>query len=85
MFDAYCERSCGRVLVPARHIVRLDRSPVGLVASFRCWCGATGTAVFRRPADPQARLGPVAEAPGAPGPAGISEVAEVAPVAEVAS
>jgi hypothetical protein len=40
MFDAYCPDHGRRVLLPARHIVRLERDAGGTTAHLRCWCGA---------------------------------------------
>jgi hypothetical protein len=39
MFDIDCPRHGTRVLVPARHVVRLESGPEGVVAHVRCWCG----------------------------------------------
>jgi allantoicase len=48
MFDAYCDQHGCRVLLPAAHMIRMERHPDGRIAHFRCWCGAVAEWRSRR-------------------------------------
>jgi hypothetical protein len=48
MFDVYCPRHRGRVLLGHRSIDRLDNTPDGVVLHWTCRCGQHGTLVTGR-------------------------------------
>jgi hypothetical protein len=48
MFDAYCDQHGCRVLLPVRHLLRLERHGVQRVGYLRCWCGAVAIWRSRR-------------------------------------
>lgn len=56
MFDATCDRCASIVLLGPRRVVSLENTDEGILLTYRCYCGETGTALLGRAA--RSELGP---------------------------
>jgi hypothetical protein len=56
MFDVFCSREGARVLLGPRSVRSIQRTQLGIVVGYRCYCGHEGFELFADGARPPAQL-----------------------------